>query len=267
MIDPNSPCEACGGSALGGFTFPTGFIGFPDVGGAHYCVSCVDRYDTLGKMADAIRLRRSAPQQAQVMSAEGREIRIGDMIRGTNWEGSHHNAKAASVKVDRILFDAFLANPEHAKGWRHESAQPPGADVKPKLEPRFSSKVEREEHEAALKTHGVSSTENSRRTGPAPAAQRDASGGPPGVSLAAFTAAVNEHLLPRLPKGWRCITDQRFGGAWFDCWVLDDRGAEVFAFHRKACYGPGYHLEDVSDEIARRLLSRLARPATERSGR
>lgn len=106
------------------------------------------------------------------------------------------------------------------------------------------------------------STENSTMAEPVSVPGREASG-PPG-DLAAFTAAVDEHLSPRLPKDWKTITDSVAGELWL-IWILDDRGAEVHF----AQYSSGWVFTDgnaaaISTVVAERLMSRLARPASER---
>lgn len=93
----------------------------------------------------------------------------------------------------------------------------------------------------------------------------EASAQPPGPSLAAFTATVEQHLLPRLPKGFRCITDSVCkDGTMFALWVLDECGVEVFACGTYVRMLKDYEWRSVASTIAGRLMSRLARPASER---
>lgn len=70
---------------------------------------------------------------------------------------------------------------------------------------------------------GSTANKSTRQEGQAPPVS-------PGASLATFTKAVNEHLLPRLPKGWKAITDNDRGD--FACWVLDEKGKQVSYLHR-----------------------------------
>lgn len=94
----------------------------------------------------------------------------------------------------------------------------------------------------------------------------------PQPTLGAFTAAVHEHLLPRLPKGWRCVTDAvrriplpsgghvevRSENHAFMCWVLDERGREAHKFERIGAQLRNLELEKETVKLALELMSRAA---------
>lgn len=248
MIDPNSPCAACGGSALGGFTFPTGFISFPDVEGAHYCPGCVKRYTTLGAMAEAIRDRRSAPQPP--VDADGAPLSVGDRCFHKEDPGDPGTIERVTSDVEGmciINYDRDGRKYAMPSCLRH-------------LPPPTAQSDEGGEEKAYCETNG-------HTFDPTQADCAVCGVGAPAIaapSLAAFTAAVDRELKPYLPSSFKLITDMVFNGRRMVplCWVYDGSSLvhEFGGWPFEAA-----HARCIADDIARIMLSRLARPASEKS--
>lgn len=114
------------------------------------------------------------------------------------------------------------------------------------------------------KTPGGSADAATEDTEKATGAAACASAQPPGSSLAAFTAAVHEHLLPRLPKELKVVTDVGSSLAFDDgfvMWVLDENGKELHTFETFANHDFATELGHQAYVVAEKLMARMSRAA------
>lgn len=269
-----SECAACGGE-LGDSPYTIGKGSYwGEVSGAVVCgrggwSGCKSRGS--GAVKADILARRSAPQPPK--SAEGRPVMVGDYVgiasatdsprcfEGTVLEVGSESMGSVQVKVHRPeghrlqSTTPFWYAPASALCHLHPDAAPAGAG-KPKPHYREGSDMARLEKRIRAEKEPVAAP-----------------------SLAAFTAAVEKHLLPRLPKGWRCVTDVigrvpvpgtsrtvATRNVCFSCWVIDERGKEAHRFERFASQMSTIGAERLDGEAARvaaMVMSRLARPASE----
>lgn len=278
------------------------------------CGDCLDL--SCSDVISRIRARRSAPQPPK--SAEGREIRVGDRVYCPKHAGGELVLTVSELRNSKC-FDAKDDNGETypwrtGRYWRHVAdpaqppqdgqavmmgpdgryvnvpAQPPGAEnnrlpkgeISPEVIERHGS-----QGPGVLTEHGAS----------VPTTRDGGAGACPPVappSLAAFTDAVEKHLLPRLPNGFKAVADisnggygRQLSGPIVVLWVFDDSGAELYREHQPwPCWFGREEALGISRTVADALLSRsarhqpepprtepswldgyLARPASERSGR
>lgn len=270
-------CAACGGpvsSSLGNPHVPLTLASNThpeDVRGSKMCRGC---YDGPLHGYPLIRARRRSAQPAVAsgpLSAEGREILVGDRVESL-YDGDIGTVVRIEGKGSQI-YCAWEKQPGPElwigpKRCRHLApiAAPPGGEKAMAWCKHCGCGSAVTAHLPTcptLKTPGGSSTENSQRTGQVPAAQREASGGPPGPSLDAFTAAVDRWLKPLLPESSSFVFDMVEGRA-PHCWVYNN-GELVHEFG-------GWpfeveHGDSVAAHIARVMMARASRMAPRKQPR
>lgn len=183
----------------------------------------------------AVKPGSAQTQQPEVLDADGKPIRVGDRL-------CHYTDSDCLLTVGELIY------PEHfrscagdgydytAKKWRHASPpQQPEGDKK--------------DSGAKAEVSGPSSSAEDKYHEPAVA--REA-----GIYLAAFDAAVTAHLVPRLPKRCRVVSDN-CGPARGLIVVLDARGHELLDVHKRRVCWIGWF--DTFDEAqADKLLQDIA---------